>query len=88
MTPPEDRTLADLPTGAHARVAALRGEALLRERLAELGFVPGTAVTVLRRAPLGDPLQVAVRGGSFALRRDEAALVVVGPADGGRSTPA
>ena len=70
-------TLDQLAVGATARVTDVRGEALLRERLAELGFTPGVVVTVLRRAPLGDPIQVGVRGGSFAVRRDEAALIGV-----------
>ncbi len=69
--------LADLPDGARARVRGLVGESLLRERLVELGFAPGTAVEVRGRAPLGDPVDVRVRGGQIAVRRDEAACVEV-----------
>ncbi len=58
-------------------MAAVHGDALLRERLVELGFVPGSPVKVLRRAPLGDPLHVRVRGGAYALRRDEAHRIEV-----------
>ena len=74
-------TLDELPSDTDARVLALSGDAFLRERLAELGFVPGTAVCVVRRAPLGDPLHVRVRGGGFAVRKDEAACITVAVED-------
>ena len=68
-------TLDELPIGDTAVVLSLGGEPLLRERLAELGFTRGTAVHVVRKAPLGDPLHVRVRSGSFAVRRDEARCI-------------
>ena len=70
-------TLDDLPVGGTAAVTGLSGDPLLRERLAELGFTRGTAVHMIRKAPLGDPLHVRVRNGSFAIRRDEARCVEV-----------
>ena len=69
--------LADLKDGATGRVVAVTGEALLRERIVELGFTPGTLVTVRCRALLGDPIEVKLRGGLLAIRRDEAACVDV-----------
>ena len=66
-----------------ARVSAVRGQALLRERLVELGFVPGVEVEVLRRAPFDGPIQVRVRGGTIALRGDEAECVEVEPSPEG-----
>ncbi len=71
--------LSEVATGREAVVLRLAGEPLLRERLAELGFTPGVRVRVLRRAPLGDPLEVAVRGTRFAVRVDEARDVIVEP---------
>ncbi len=56
---------------------AIEGEPLLRERLVELGFTPGTPVCVERRAPLGDPLHVRVRRGAYAMRGDEARCILV-----------
>jgi Fe2+ transport system protein FeoA len=70
-------TLADLPNGARCRVTAVSGEALLRERIVELGFTPGSIVEVRGRAPLGDPIEVRLRGGLLAVRRDEAASIEV-----------
>jgi ferrous iron transport protein A len=74
-------TLDLLPVGDTACVVALRGDPLLRERLAELGFTRGTAVHVVRKAPLGDPLHVRVRSGSFAVRAEEARCVEVSVGD-------
>lgn len=70
-------TLDQLPGGRIATVTGLAGDALLRERLAELGFTPGTEVRMIRKAPLGDPLHVRVRNGSFAVRADEARCIEV-----------
>ena len=70
-------TLADLPEHATGAVVSVHGEARLRERLVELGFTPGVRVRVLARAAFGGPLQVEVRGGTIAVRRDEAKCVEV-----------
>ena len=71
------QSLDDCRPRMTVRVRALDGEPRLRERLAELGFTVGAEVRVLRRAPLGDPVHVMVRGGSFALRATEARAVLV-----------
>lgn len=49
----------------------------LKNRLMTMGLVPGTAVTVLRSAPLGDPMALRVRSYHLALRRDDAASIEV-----------
>jgi ferrous iron transport protein A len=60
--------LADLPVGARARLCEPpRGGAIAR-RLGDLGFVPGTEITVVRRAPLGDPVELDLRGYRLCLR--------------------
>jgi ferrous iron transport protein A len=69
--------LDQLSVGETGSVLSLSGEPLLRERLAELGFTPGTVVRIVRKAPLGDPLHVRVRSGSFAIRADEARCIDV-----------
>ncbi len=70
-------TLATLATHASALVSSITGEPRLRRRLLELGLVPGVSVKLLRRAPMGDPLVIQVRGYDLSLRRAEAALVEV-----------
>lgn len=70
-------TLATVP---HARPVILReigGERSFRRRLMELGLVPGTEVMVVRVAPLGDPIELRVRGYNLSIRRDEAARIEV-----------
>jgi Fe2+ transport system protein FeoA len=72
------RTLADLGVSESATVQAVEGSDGLAQRLAELGFTAGQSVDVVRFAPLGDPMQVRLRGFDLALRRREAQRVVVG----------
>ncbi|HVH05569.1 MAG TPA: FeoA family protein [Myxococcota bacterium] len=70
-------TLARLPVGASARVTAIDDASPVASRLHDLGFVPGTAVRSIRRAPLGDPTLYEVRGAQLCLRRSEAEHVLV-----------
>lgn len=63
-----DCTLDRLRPGESAHVVGLDPAHPLRRRLLELGFVRGAPVTVVRRAPLGDPLEVRVNGTDLALR--------------------
>ena len=83
MNPPDTFCLADLPNGTHATVAGLRAgtpgadDALLR-RLAEIGFLAGEPVHLLRRGPGGrEPLAVQVGDTLFALRALEARCIEV-----------
>ncbi len=69
------RRLSELPVGGKGVIAEVGGERSVRRRLMELGLVPGTPVAVVNVAPLGDPLELAVRGGRLSIRRLEAAHV-------------
>lgn len=64
----DDTSLDTLRPGETAHILALDPRHPLRRRLLELGFVRGAPVTVVRRAPLGDPLEVRVGGTDLALR--------------------
>jgi ferrous iron transport protein A len=70
-------TLAGLTRDQRAIVLGIEGEGPLASRLRDLGFLPGTEVRLLRRAPLGDPSLYELRGTRFCLRRGEAARVRV-----------
>ena len=70
-------TLQTAEPGTTSRIRRLSGDPAIRERLAELGLTPGQTVRMLRRAPLGDPLEVLVRGYRLAVRKDEAAAIEV-----------
>ncbi|RDI46937.1 FeoA family protein [Aquicella lusitana] len=68
--------LLDLTTGNKARIIAIKaGERCYRKRLIAMGLIPGTAFTVLRVAPLGDPVEIQVRGYALSLRKDEASML-------------
>jgi ferrous iron transport protein A len=67
-----ERALDTLTSGERGVIAALDCEPTIARRLMELGLVPGTEIVVIRRAPLGDPLEISVRGVHLSLRRTEA----------------
>jgi ferrous iron transport protein A len=69
--------LADLPIGARARVSTINGADELAMRLLEMGLTPGIEVAVVGAAPLGDPLELEVRGYRLSVRRSEAARVEI-----------
>ena len=70
---PNQPTLADLPAGRSGLISQVTGMGPSLVRLQELGLVPGTQVRVVRRAPLGEPIEVEVRGSRLAMRNHEAA---------------
>ncbi len=70
-------TLDRMRPGERAKVTRLDGDPAVRRRLMELGIVPGTAIELVRRAPLGDPIELSVRGVHLSLRRTEASLIHV-----------
>ncbi len=70
-------SLADVPYNTPVRVASVRLQGALSYRLLEMGFIRGAEVEVLRRAPLGDPLQVRVGDFDISLRGTEARLIDV-----------
>ncbi|HEY0006251.1 MAG TPA: FeoA family protein [Pyrinomonadaceae bacterium] len=70
-------TLAGLPVGVQARVVAVNGTGSMPRRLMEMGVIPGAPIRVIKSAPLGDPLEVRVRGYHLALRRSEAEMISV-----------
>jgi ferrous iron transport protein A len=72
--------LADLEPGALARVLAVEGEAEpVGRRLLDLGFTRGSRIRVVRRAPLGDPVEYELRGSRICLRQSEARRIRVDP---------
>ena len=71
--------LADLELGGQGTIVEISTAGPVRERLLDLGFVPGTLITLVRRAPLGDPCVYALRGVQMCLRGEEAARISVQP---------
>ncbi|SHH78558.1 FeoA family protein [Sporanaerobacter acetigenes] len=70
-------SLNEMPLGSKIKVKELSKEASVRKRLLEMGVVPGIEVEVVGKAPLGDPIEIIVRGYKLTLRKDEAANIFV-----------
>jgi ferrous iron transport protein A len=77
--PASPRPLAELELGDQATIVEVSTPGPVRERLFDLGFVPGTLIKLVRRAPLGDPCVYALRGVQMCLRGEEAARISVQP---------
>lgn len=72
------RTLKELSVGDTGRVSGFSpGNKAYRKKLLSLGLTPGTELVVTRYAPLGDPVEIRVRGFSLSLRKDEAESLLV-----------
>lgn len=70
-------TLDNTPHGATVRIISLESSDTVTLRLMEMGMVPGSAVRVVKSAPLGDPIQICIRNQHLALRRNEARAIIV-----------
>ncbi|HKQ47051.1 MAG TPA: FeoA family protein [Phycisphaerae bacterium] len=73
----ESRPLTDLALGESADIVHLAGPPEIRMRLLEMGLTRGTTVRLVRVAPLGDPVELAVRGYRLSVRKSEAAAVLI-----------
>lgn len=69
--------LNEIKSGCRARIHCHHANGAIRQRLLDLGFVPNTEVDIIRRAPLGDPIECRVANYKVALRGSEAALIEV-----------
>ncbi len=74
---PQELPLDRLESGGSGVITRVEGTGVLTRRLLELGLVPGTRVEVLRRAPLGDPIELRLRKVHLSIRRSDAAAVHV-----------
>lgn len=71
------RTMRDTNPGETVRVVKVHGEGALRRRLLDMGITKGTTINVLKTAPLGDPIEVTVRGYELSLRKAEGEIIEV-----------
>ena len=69
--------LGDVKPGRKARIRCHHAKGAVRQRLLDLGFVPESEVDIIRRAPLGDPIQCKVANYNVTLRKSEASLIEV-----------
>ena len=76
------RTLRDVKVGQSCTVVRLTGTGAIKRRIMDMGLVKGTRVTIHKVAPLGDPIEVTVRGYELSLRKDEAQVIEVTDIEG------
>lgn len=79
MSEPSAAKLAELPVGRRAKIARIAGTDDVSLRLLEMGLTPGAEVMVVGQAPLGDPLELELRGYRLSIRKSEAARVEIEP---------
>ena len=70
-------TLKDIKIGKSAKVVKLHGEGALRRRIMDMGITKGVEIRVRKVAPLGDPLELTVRGYELTLRKADAEIIEV-----------
>lgn len=73
----EEVTLDRLPIGVPGVIKRVGGEGALRMRFLDMGLIPGTRILVWKTAPLGDPIEVHLRGYSLTVRKEDAAMISV-----------
>ena len=69
------KTLRDVPVGATSKVVKIHGEGALKRRIMDMGITKGTELYVRKVAPLGDPIEVTVRGYELSLRKADADIL-------------
>ena len=70
-------TLAELAVGRNAIIKTVGGEGPLRLRFLDMGLIPRTHVTVVKVAPMGDPIEIRIRGYELTLRKEDAARIEI-----------
>lgn len=70
-------TLDELKIGESSRIVEVRGEGALRRRLLDMGLTPHTEVMVRKMAPMGDPIEIHLRGYELTLRMEDAKNIVI-----------
>lgn len=70
-------TLNDIPVGGTGRVKRLNGEGAVKRRIMDMGITKGVQIIVRKVAPLGDPIEINVRGFELSLRKSEAEWIIM-----------
>ncbi|MCF0104585.1 MAG: ferrous iron transport protein A [Eggerthellaceae bacterium] len=71
------KTLEDIKPGQESEVIKLNGQGTLRRHIMDMGITKGVRIFVRRVAPLGDPIEITVRGYELSLRKEEARSILV-----------
>lgn len=71
------RTLRDAKVGENVRISKLHGEGAVKRRIMDMGITKGTDVFIRKLAPLGDPVEISVRGYELSIRKSDAEMIEV-----------
>ena len=71
------KTLKDIKVGSSATVVRLEGEGAIKRRIMDMGITKGTEILVKKVAPLGDPMELTVRGYQLSIRKDDAEMIEI-----------
>jgi len=71
------KSLDEFQIGESGVIKAVSGDGRIRRRMLDMGVTPGAQVTLRKKAPLGDPLEITIRGYELTLRKSEAAYVML-----------
>lgn len=72
-----EKRLSEFKIGERGIIKIVNGEGRLRRRLFDMGVTPGAHIKLIKKAPLGDPIEINIRNYELTLRKDEASLVVM-----------
>jgi Fe2+ transport system protein FeoA len=73
----EERHLSSLKPKSRAKIKKVSGEGNLKRKFLDMGIIPGVAIEVVKLAPLGDPIEIKIKGYNLSLRKDEARQISV-----------
>ena len=73
----KETTLKDLKVNEHGRILKVGGEGALRQHFLDMGVIPGAEVTLVKFAPLGDPMELQIHGYELSLRLEDAGKIVI-----------
>ncbi|KAB0576476.1 ferrous iron transport protein A [Fusobacterium naviforme] len=71
------KTLRDIPVGSTATVVKIHGSGALKRRIMDMGITKGVQIYVRKVAPLGDPVEITVRGYELSLRKEDADILEI-----------
>jgi Fe2+ transport system protein FeoA len=71
------KLLSEFAIGESGKILSVEGEKKIRRRLFDMGVTPGTEILLRKKAPLGDPIEIAIRGYELTLRNAEAACILM-----------
>ena len=71
------KLLSEFVVGESGKILSVDGEKRIRRRLFDMGVTPGTEILLRKKAPLGDPIEIAIRGYELTLRNAEAACILM-----------